>query len=149
MAEPIGLASEILTLATFALQCSVSLYETVNSLRSHQNVCATSSANWELSVTCLMASLIRCNRTLASISQSWIYRFCDAEKARYIAPAEDTGQSIKIIHKGFSYQISHILPTCNPDEYYMLLCHSEPIYLSSQSFWKKGDQIAGVFNKSG
>ncbi|KAJ5235401.1 uncharacterized protein N7469_004569 [Penicillium citrinum] len=35
MAEPIGLASGILTLATFALQCSVSLYETVDSYRSH------------------------------------------------------------------------------------------------------------------
>lgn len=35
MAEPIGLASGILTLATFALQCSVSLYETVDSFRSH------------------------------------------------------------------------------------------------------------------
>ncbi|KAF4179090.1 hypothetical protein CNMCM7927_002145 [Aspergillus lentulus] len=35
MAEPIGLASGILTLATFAFQSSVSLYETVNSFRSH------------------------------------------------------------------------------------------------------------------
>ncbi|KAJ5084773.1 hypothetical protein NUU61_009352 [Penicillium alfredii] len=35
MAELVGLASGILTLATFAFQCSVSLYETVNSFRSH------------------------------------------------------------------------------------------------------------------
>lgn len=35
MAEPVGLASGILTLATFAFQCSVSLYETVDSFRSH------------------------------------------------------------------------------------------------------------------
>ncbi|OQE13512.1 hypothetical protein PENFLA_c047G01560 [Penicillium flavigenum] len=35
MAEPIGLASGLLALATFAFQCSVSLYETVNSFRSH------------------------------------------------------------------------------------------------------------------
>lgn len=35
MAEPIGLASGILTLATFAFRCSVSLYETVESFRSH------------------------------------------------------------------------------------------------------------------
>lgn len=35
MAEPIGLASGIITLATFAFQCSVSLYETVDSFRSH------------------------------------------------------------------------------------------------------------------
>lgn len=35
MAEPIGLASGILTLATFAFQCSVSLHETVDSFRSH------------------------------------------------------------------------------------------------------------------
>jgi hypothetical protein len=35
MAEPVGLASGILALATFAFQCSVSLYETVDSFRSH------------------------------------------------------------------------------------------------------------------
>ena len=35
MAEPIGLSSGILTLATFAFQCSISLYETVDSFRSH------------------------------------------------------------------------------------------------------------------
>ncbi|CAI7626004.1 unnamed protein product [Penicillium pancosmium] len=35
MAESIGLASGILTLATFAFQCSISLYETVDSFRSH------------------------------------------------------------------------------------------------------------------
>ena len=35
MAEPIGLASGVLALATFAFHCSVSLYETVNSFRSH------------------------------------------------------------------------------------------------------------------
>ncbi|PYH63712.1 uncharacterized protein BO88DRAFT_409002 [Aspergillus vadensis CBS 113365] len=35
MAEPIGLASGILALATFAFQGTVSLYETVNSFRSH------------------------------------------------------------------------------------------------------------------
>ncbi|KAJ5292443.1 uncharacterized protein N7443_008396 [Penicillium atrosanguineum] len=35
MAEPIGLASGILALATFTFQCSVSLFETVNSFRSH------------------------------------------------------------------------------------------------------------------
>lgn len=35
MTEPIGLASGVLALATFAFQCSVSLYETVNSFRSH------------------------------------------------------------------------------------------------------------------
>ncbi|KAF3399813.1 hypothetical protein F1880_008287 [Penicillium rolfsii] len=35
MAEPVGLASGLLTLATFAFQSSVSLYETVNSFRSH------------------------------------------------------------------------------------------------------------------
>lgn len=35
MAEPVGLASGLIGLATFAFQCSVSLYETVNSFRSH------------------------------------------------------------------------------------------------------------------
>ena len=35
MAEPISLASGLLALSTFAFQCSVSLYETVNSFRSH------------------------------------------------------------------------------------------------------------------
>lgn len=35
MAEPIGLASGILTLATFAFRCSVSLHETVDSFCSH------------------------------------------------------------------------------------------------------------------
>jgi hypothetical protein len=35
MVEPVGLTSGILTLATFAFQCSVSLYETVDSFRSH------------------------------------------------------------------------------------------------------------------
>lgn len=35
MAEPIGLASGLLALATFAFQCSISLHETVNSFRSH------------------------------------------------------------------------------------------------------------------
>lgn len=35
MAEPIGLASGILALATFAFQGTVVLYETVNSFRSH------------------------------------------------------------------------------------------------------------------
>ncbi|KAJ5461054.1 uncharacterized protein N7458_002606 [Penicillium daleae] len=35
MAESVGLASGILALATFAFQSSVSLYETVNSFRSH------------------------------------------------------------------------------------------------------------------
>jgi hypothetical protein len=35
MAEAVGLTSGILTLATFAFQCSVSLYETVDSFRSH------------------------------------------------------------------------------------------------------------------
>ncbi|KAJ5261075.1 hypothetical protein N7478_011670 [Penicillium angulare] len=35
MAEPIGVASGILALATFAFRCSVSLYETVESFRSH------------------------------------------------------------------------------------------------------------------
>jgi hypothetical protein len=35
MAEPIGIASGLLALATFAFQCSISLYETVNSFRSH------------------------------------------------------------------------------------------------------------------
>jgi hypothetical protein len=35
MAEPIGITSGVLTLATFAFQCSVALYETVNSFRSH------------------------------------------------------------------------------------------------------------------
>lgn len=35
MAEPVGLASGLIALATFAFQCSVTLYETVNSFRSH------------------------------------------------------------------------------------------------------------------
>jgi hypothetical protein len=35
MAEPIGITSGVLTLATFAFQCSVALYETVSSFRSH------------------------------------------------------------------------------------------------------------------
>ncbi|KAJ6024728.1 hypothetical protein N7540_005525 [Penicillium herquei] len=35
MSEPIGLASGVLALATFAFQCSISLYETVNGFRSH------------------------------------------------------------------------------------------------------------------
>ncbi|KAJ5538266.1 hypothetical protein N7494_007745 [Penicillium frequentans] len=35
MAEPVGLASGIIALASFAFQCSVTLYETVNSFRSH------------------------------------------------------------------------------------------------------------------
>ncbi|KAE8307456.1 hypothetical protein BDV41DRAFT_569027 [Aspergillus transmontanensis] len=35
MAEPIGLASSLLALATFAFKASLSLYETVNSFRSH------------------------------------------------------------------------------------------------------------------
>ena len=35
MAEPVGLASDLLTLATFAFKASLSLYETVNSFRSH------------------------------------------------------------------------------------------------------------------
>ena len=36
MAEPIGLASGLVALATFALHSSVALYETVNSFNSHQ-----------------------------------------------------------------------------------------------------------------
>ena len=36
MAEPISLASGLLTLAAFAFQSSVTLYETVNSFQSHQ-----------------------------------------------------------------------------------------------------------------
>lgn len=36
MAEAIGLASGLLTLATFALQSSITLYETVKSFQSHQ-----------------------------------------------------------------------------------------------------------------
>lgn len=36
MAEPISLASGLLTLATFAFQCSISLYETAKSFQSHQ-----------------------------------------------------------------------------------------------------------------
>ncbi|KAJ5471370.1 hypothetical protein N7530_008727 [Penicillium desertorum] len=35
MAEPIGLASGLLALATFAFRCSTTLHETVNSFRSH------------------------------------------------------------------------------------------------------------------
>lgn len=35
MAEPVGLASGLIGLATFAFQCSVSLYETMNGFRSH------------------------------------------------------------------------------------------------------------------
>ncbi len=35
MAEPIGIASGLLALASFALQSSISLYETVNNFRSH------------------------------------------------------------------------------------------------------------------
>lgn len=35
MAEPVGLASGIVALATFAFQSSVSLYKTVESFRSH------------------------------------------------------------------------------------------------------------------
>ncbi|KAJ5998906.1 hypothetical protein N7451_006716 [Penicillium sp. IBT 35674x] len=35
MAEPVGLASGIIALASFSFQCSVSLYETINSFRSH------------------------------------------------------------------------------------------------------------------
>ena len=36
MAEPVGLASGLLTLATFAFKCSISLYETAKSFQSHQ-----------------------------------------------------------------------------------------------------------------
>lgn len=36
MAEPIGLASGLVALATFAFQASVALYTTVNSYNSHQ-----------------------------------------------------------------------------------------------------------------
>lgn len=36
MAEPVGLVSGLLTLATFAFQASVSLYETISSYNSHQ-----------------------------------------------------------------------------------------------------------------
>lgn len=36
MVEPIGLASGLLTLATFAYDCSISLYKTVKSFGSHQ-----------------------------------------------------------------------------------------------------------------
>ena len=36
MVEPIGLASGLVALATFAFQASVALYETVNSFQSHQ-----------------------------------------------------------------------------------------------------------------
>lgn len=36
MAEPISLASGLLTLAAFAFKCSISLYETAKSLQSHQ-----------------------------------------------------------------------------------------------------------------
>ena len=35
MADPISLASGLLALATFAFQCSVSLYETLDSFQSH------------------------------------------------------------------------------------------------------------------
>ena len=35
MADPIGIASGLLALATFAFKSSLSLYETVNSFRSH------------------------------------------------------------------------------------------------------------------
>ncbi|KAE8381497.1 hypothetical protein BDV26DRAFT_278708 [Aspergillus bertholletiae] len=37
MAEPIGLASGLLALTTFAFQSSITLYETVNSFRSHSS----------------------------------------------------------------------------------------------------------------
>lgn len=36
MAEPIGIASGLLTLATFAFQSSITLYETVKGFQSHQ-----------------------------------------------------------------------------------------------------------------
>lgn len=36
MAEAVGLASGLLTLATFAFTCSISLYETAKSFQSHQ-----------------------------------------------------------------------------------------------------------------
>lgn len=36
MVEPIGLASGLVTLATFAFECSISLYQTVKSFESHQ-----------------------------------------------------------------------------------------------------------------
>ena len=36
MTEPVGLASELLTLATFAFEISILLYETIRSFQSHQ-----------------------------------------------------------------------------------------------------------------
>ena len=38
MAEPVGIASGVLTLATFAFQSSITLYQTVRSFRHHPNV---------------------------------------------------------------------------------------------------------------
>ena len=38
MAEPVGIASGVLTLATFAFQSSITLYKTVRSFHHHPNV---------------------------------------------------------------------------------------------------------------
>lgn len=87
MAEPIGLASGVLALATFAFQCSISLYKTVDGFRSHpKSVCdllaeleALSTvlaplvdlvkSNSSVDLSCLELPLLRCGNVCQEFQQ--------------------------------------------------------------------------------
>ena len=87
MAEPIGLASGLVALATFAFQSSVALYETVNSYHSHQqrirdlaeetsalsgvlgSLTETISASTDLDLSALEIPLRRCGKACQEFEQ--------------------------------------------------------------------------------
>lgn len=87
MAEPIGLASGLVALATFVLHSSVALYETVNSFNSHQqrvrdlaeetgalsgvlgSLTETISASTDLDFSTLEIPLRRCGKAYGEFKQ--------------------------------------------------------------------------------
>jgi hypothetical protein len=87
MAEPIGLASGLVALATFAFQASFSLYTTVNSYNSHQqrvrdlaeetsalsgvlgSLTETISASADLDLSVLEIPLRRCGKACKEFEQ--------------------------------------------------------------------------------
>ena len=87
MAEPIGIASGLVALATFAFHSSVALYETVNSYNSHQqrvrdlaeetsalsgvlgSLAETISASTDLDLSALEIPLRRCGMACGEFEQ--------------------------------------------------------------------------------
>jgi hypothetical protein len=87
MAEPIGLASGLVALATFAFQASIALFETVNSYNSHQqrvrdlaeetsalsgvlgSLAETISTSAGLDLSALEIPLRRCGKACAEFEQ--------------------------------------------------------------------------------